>query len=93
MNPVLQDAIGMVGEERNDVLQLRKRPQMSGSPTYMTTGQRLTPILRSSMELICLNASIAATYLHIMTKRTTERSDRIPTKAEGSWNEVTPLSN
>jgi hypothetical protein len=39
MNPVLQDAIGMVGEERNDVLQLGKRPQMSGNPTYTTTSQ------------------------------------------------------
>jgi hypothetical protein len=54
----------MFGEESNDLFELRNVTNSSRDHVY----QRLTAILRSSTELMCLNASIAAAYFHAITE-------------------------
>ena len=55
----------MFREERDDVLELCDMVQISVNTSKHGTGKEHTAILRSSIELMCLNASIAAIYPHV----------------------------
>ena len=91
---VLEDPVCMFGQERDKVLELRNVAHMSGYLAIYHGGcQKLTAILRSSIELICLNASIAAAYHRITSERTSARHDRVLTNAEGSRYDATLFLN
>ena len=67
VNLVLENTVCMFGHERDKVLELRNVAHVSGDPAiYHDRRQTLTAILRSSIEPMCLKASMAAAY-HLIT--------------------------
>jgi hypothetical protein len=67
----------MFGQERDDMLELWEVDGSRRQVIYhlRPINRKRTAILRSSIELICLNASMAAPYPHTIRERMTGRCD------------------